>query len=440
MQVEEKKDVIVVGAGLAGLISALTLQKSGYSVVLIDRRAQVGGLCGTFEIEGHEFVIACNDFGSGLVKLLSELGVEQQFEYKKSSIYYKGTFFNATPNLKMLSQLRSEWKNVVSLIGGILAQQLPSRPVLSIEEFADRYTSPGVVNDLTKIIAYFMGVAPYDINTSYLGLDGKFGYGYTKMACPKGGPQTLSNAITQAFIKQGGKLLLNTSYRGHSKRVNRFYIALSSQNEQMTMQSDYLVDTTEYVQGYSPETKRGLPLSMMCLAVNNKFIYPENTHTLSYYQPGVSQWFRMLDMGKKPAEFGFHVFKSDLNSSNTNTYTLNENTYTLNVYFYLPRNTNQLDENQRDFYRQYLLEKIELMLPGITEHIFYSRIITPEDFKIIHGLSSRVMPFISFGRKPNNNIDDSGYFKAGHTVFPPGEHAGAAALSGYLVAKSIMNS
>lgn len=133
MQVEEKKDVIVVGAGLAGLISALTLQKSGYSVVLIDRRAQVGGLCGTFEMEGYEFVIACNDFGSGLVKLLSELGVEQQFEYKKSSIYYKGTLFNAAPNLKMLSQLRSEWKNVVSLIGGILAQQLPSRPALSIE-------------------------------------------------------------------------------------------------------------------------------------------------------------------------------------------------------------------------------------------------------------------------------------------------------------------
>jgi hypothetical protein len=204
------KKAIVIGAGLAGLVSALSLQKAGITVTLIDQRKQVGGLCGTFRLDNREFVIACNDFGKGLVKLLRELGVNFPFNNKKSSVFYRGQWFNAAPDLKMLWQLRSEWRNVFSLLGGIIAQQFPHRTPQSIEKFANRLTSAGAVNDLSKLISYFMGVHPSDIQTSFFGLDGKYNYGYTTMACPIGGPQAMADAIADVFLLQGGKLLLNT--------------------------------------------------------------------------------------------------------------------------------------------------------------------------------------------------------------------------------------
>lgn len=430
MNQRQPKHVLVIGAGLAGLVTALSLQRAGHQVTLIDRRAQAGGLCGTFNLDNREFVIACNDFGKGLVKLLSDLGIAFPFHYKKSSVFYNGEWFNAAPDLTMIWQLRREWRNVFSLIAGIIAQQFPQRAPQSIEHFANRLTRPGAVNDLSKLIAYFMGVSPADIQTSFFGLDGKFNYGYTTMACPAGGPQAMVNAIVAGFTKQGGILLLNTRYTAHQKQGHHFQIEIND-GQPGTLEADYVVDTREQHSLYPAETKRGLPLSMLCLAVKNDFPYPENTHTLTYFEPDVSRWFGQLDQGTRPEHVGFHVFRSDLPPGA-------DNTYTLNLYFYLPRGINQLEEGPRTFYSEYLLGRLEKMLPGINKHLVYSRLLTPDDFVAIHGLSSRVMPFIYQREKPRNISSEAGYFYAGHSVYPPGEHAGAAALSGALVAQHII--
>lgn len=428
-----KKQVLVIGAGLAGLISALRLQKAGYEVALVEKRAKVGGLCGTFQIDGHEFVIACNDFGSGLRKLLKELDVDIKFENKKSKVFYRGNWFNAAPGLGMLWQLRSEWKNVTALIGGIIAQQFPWRTSTSIEDFANSYTTPGAVNDLAKLIAYFMGVSPTDIQTAYFGLDGKFNYGYTKMTCPVGGPQALADAIAKAFVEHGGEIFLDNTYQGYSKKDNCFYTELLYQEKSKIIESNYILDTREQASLYAPDTKRGLPLSMLCLAINRAFVYPRHTHTITYFEPGVSDWFGKLDRGEQPLRFGFHVFKSDI--KNPTAYA-----YPLNIYFYLPRGITQLETNQRETYRDYIFMCLEKLLPGIGDHLIYSRLFTPDDFIAMHGLSSRVMPFITTEKKPSNYSSEANYFYAGHSVYPPGEHAGAAALSGDLVAKTIIAS
>lgn len=430
MNQPSSKRVIVIGAGLAGLVSALSLQRAGLKVTLIDQRTQVGGLCGTFMLDNREFVIGCNDFGRGLVKLLNKLGVNFPFKYKKSSVYYRGKWFNAAPSLKMLWQLRHEWRNIFSLIGGIIAQQFAGR-AQSMEQFVNRLTNAGAVNDLCKLIAYFMGVSPVDIQTSFFGLDGKYKYGYTTMACPAGGPQAMVNAIVAVFLQQGGNLLMNTRYIQHTKQGPYFYVGVS-RRELRILESDYIVDAREQPSLYPAGVKRGLPISMLCLAVKSDFSYPENTHTLTYFEPDVSRWFGQLDQGIQPQHFGFHVFKSDLAENN-------DNTYTLNVYFYLPRGVNQLAEGERIIYSDYLLGRLEKLLPGIRGHLVYSRMLTPEDFTALHGMSSRVMPFIHPYGKPSNSSGEPGYLYAGHSVYPPGDHAGAAALSGALAAKQIIH-
>jgi phytoene dehydrogenase-like protein len=139
-----------------------------------------------------------------------------------------------------------------------------------------------------------------------------------------------------------------------------------------------------------------------------------------------------LDQGRAPDEFGFHLFRSDLEQKG--------DYYTLNVYFYLPRGQCSLTDEESENYIKYLLTRMERMLPNITQAIRYREIITPYRFEKIHGLSSRVMPFVSHDNKPLNQGRESGLYYAGHTVSPQGEHAGAAALSGYLVAQKILRS
>lgn len=425
------KQLAVIGAGLAGLVSALKLQSEGHQVILVEQRDQVGGLCGSFDMDGHKFVIACNDFGSGLADLLKKLAVDVDFEYKKSLINYQGQWFNAAPDFDMLKKLKNDWWNLSKLIAAIVWQQTPFAKPQTIESFVDRFTSSGPVNDLAKIIAYFMGVAPSDIMTSYFALDKTYQYGYTKMACPVGGPQVLVDAIATRFQELGGEITLKTRCQDYVKTDNGYQLTIGNmdQSDSKLLQVDAIVDTTERASNYPKKTKRGLPLSMLCMAIDSKFPYPDDTHTLTYYEPNISDWFSTLDNGMKPEKFGFHVFKSDLSQDHNNL-------YTLNVYFYLPRGINQLDELNRAQYSEILLRQLEQLLPGIREAIRYQRLITPTDFVTRHGLSSRVMPFVHLDTKPTIETDDKNYLRAGHTIYPPGEHAGAAALSGFMAAET----
>jgi squalene-associated FAD-dependent desaturase len=73
--------VIVIGGGLAGTAAALKLADSGSSVVLVERRPQLGGLVSSFQRDGlhldngqHVFLRCCTEY----VGLLGRLGCAHQ--------------------------------------------------------------------------------------------------------------------------------------------------------------------------------------------------------------------------------------------------------------------------------------------------------------------------------------------------------------------------
>ena len=49
-----KKDVIVVGAGISGLLTALALSKEGKNVLVLERSPYVGGVCRSYDVEGYQ--------------------------------------------------------------------------------------------------------------------------------------------------------------------------------------------------------------------------------------------------------------------------------------------------------------------------------------------------------------------------------------------------
>ncbi len=46
-------DVIVIGAGISGLLSALALAKEGKSVLILEKEDYIGGVCRSYEIDGY---------------------------------------------------------------------------------------------------------------------------------------------------------------------------------------------------------------------------------------------------------------------------------------------------------------------------------------------------------------------------------------------------
>jgi len=67
--VQDDYDVIVVGSGLAGLTSANSLAKCGYSVLLLEHHYQFGGLATWFRRPGgHIFDISLHGFPIGMIK------------------------------------------------------------------------------------------------------------------------------------------------------------------------------------------------------------------------------------------------------------------------------------------------------------------------------------------------------------------------------------
>ncbi len=50
----EKKDVIVVGAGISGLLTALSLSKEGKDVLVLEELPAIGGVCRSYMVDGYQ--------------------------------------------------------------------------------------------------------------------------------------------------------------------------------------------------------------------------------------------------------------------------------------------------------------------------------------------------------------------------------------------------
>ena len=66
---QDHYDVVVIGAGLAGLTSANILARQGRSVLLLEQHYKLGGLATWFKRPGHHiFDISLHGFPVGMVK------------------------------------------------------------------------------------------------------------------------------------------------------------------------------------------------------------------------------------------------------------------------------------------------------------------------------------------------------------------------------------
>ena len=90
--------VVIVGAGVAGLTSALILQESGAEVIVIEKLPQLGGLARSYEYDGFVFDVGPHRFHTenpNVATFLDRiLEGDATWFPRVSEVYFRGKYYS----------------------------------------------------------------------------------------------------------------------------------------------------------------------------------------------------------------------------------------------------------------------------------------------------------------------------------------------------------
>lgn len=102
----KKYDVVVIGAGISGLLAALTLSKHGKKVLVLEKRQHIGGNCNSYMVDDYQVdtgVHAITHLVEGPFKMLMDNYFDYQPIFEDYGYYYirtERTFVKVPSNLK----------------------------------------------------------------------------------------------------------------------------------------------------------------------------------------------------------------------------------------------------------------------------------------------------------------------------------------------------
>jgi phytoene dehydrogenase-like protein len=229
-------DVIIIGAGISGLVCGCYLAKAGMKIIVVEQHDKPGGYCTSFTRRGFTFDAAAHSFGSyreggNFRKILQELGVDTMINIKRfdpSDIIvtpdFKITFWNdinRTIN-NLIDIFPSEKNNIKkyydyynSLTSATQFEHIKLKDK-SFESILRSFFSDNILINTIAFPVLGNGGLPPSIIHAFTGtkifrefmLDG----GYY----PDGGMQKIPNAL-DSIIKQNSGILL---YKRRAKKIH----------------------------------------------------------------------------------------------------------------------------------------------------------------------------------------------------------------------------
>ncbi|MFC1703561.1 phytoene desaturase family protein [Candidatus Omnitrophota bacterium] len=221
-------DVVIIGAGLGGLVCGCYLAKKGLDVLIVEKNFQPGGYCTSFKRKNFKFDACAHSLGGfrqgGILrKLFDDLDLVNEIRLNRhtpSDIIVTPDFkinFDADSNKTIREFQRcfpDESKNISSFFNFLSNSSNESLFKLRYKPFKVVLDEFFKNNKLKSILSFpLLGNAglPSSLISSFSAtllyreflLDG----GYY----PEGGMQSLSNNLAKKFIECGGNLLLSNS-------------------------------------------------------------------------------------------------------------------------------------------------------------------------------------------------------------------------------------
>jgi len=229
---ESKYDVIIMGAGIAGLICGAFLAKNGKRVLILEQHHIPGGYCTSFKRKGFIFDAAVHHIGGcgkwGIVgRCLSELDINIPFLRldPMDSIHFPTFSLDVPAELDdyvhlLTQQFASESKNIPvffkefvglyrSTVRAGKSTLLSKYQDLTYKEMLDMYFTDERLKMVLSAQWGYIGSPPHEASAigmcqmlvNYL-KDGAF--------YPVGSTQNFTDRIAQKFIDYGGQIMLSS--------------------------------------------------------------------------------------------------------------------------------------------------------------------------------------------------------------------------------------
>lgn len=249
-------DVIIVGAGLAGLICAAYLSKNSHKVLLCEKREKTVGLVGSSSLKGYVFNFGIRAFeNSGIIlPMLKELGISINFKKstasvgieeemihcrgKESLFEYRDLLIRKFPEEKVgISRIINEIEKIIgyldvlygidnslfidyknskkylfkTFLPWLIKYQINIKKAVKLNTQANEYLPRFTRNKslIDMITQHFFKKTPTFFALSYFGL-------YLDYIYLKGGTGVLVDKIEDFFKKHNGILLTNCKIKGNN--------------------------------------------------------------------------------------------------------------------------------------------------------------------------------------------------------------------------------
>lgn len=209
-----KPDVIVIGAGIAGLCSAAILAQSGKRVVVLERQKDIGGRIMEIDHEGYTIQLGghiIEDTGSGLGKLFEFLGLKLEdtgIRNNACPVFYDNAWHDIRD---YYSKDREEYRRVVSEIVASSYEDFDKLDDIPLRTWLkERTQSQGIIDFFESLakIESMGGDHWYDISASDFLYTRKLHYGERRVAgysvWPKGGYTKLCQDLADVVLRHGG--------------------------------------------------------------------------------------------------------------------------------------------------------------------------------------------------------------------------------------------
>lgn len=221
-----KYDVVIIGAGIGGLVCGCYLAKAGMKVLIVEKNSNVGGCCISFQRNNFQFDAAvfslggCSKHGN-IGRIVTDHNLSEYVNIKRPKVtdivispfsrirIYKD-IKNTIDNIS--SEFPPERKNIEKFFNHIIKTSVASlySEVKHIT-FSELLNSYFRTAELKNILGLFMGSAglPANVIPAYIAILVYKEYILDGGYYPKGGINNFSNALAKRFIKYGGDLMLS---------------------------------------------------------------------------------------------------------------------------------------------------------------------------------------------------------------------------------------
>jgi phytoene dehydrogenase-like protein len=224
---KDSYDVVIIGAGISGLVCGCFLAKAGLKVLIAEQHNKPGGYCTSFKRNGFAFDAAAHSFGGyredGIVKkVFVALGIDERVQINRfdpsDSIVAPDCevsfWADVNETVRDFQKAFPCESNNISVFFNFLIENNPqsfaSLRNLTFKDLLDQYFRDDRLKSILSFPLLGNGGLPPSRMSAFIGarlfieflLDG----GYY----PKGGMQELPNILTARFKEFGGTLLLSS--------------------------------------------------------------------------------------------------------------------------------------------------------------------------------------------------------------------------------------